>query len=412
MKKREFVVGLDIGTTKICAMIGRQGESGELEIMGVGVTPSKGLRKGVVINLESTIDSTERAIEAAEKSAGIEVSRVFTGIAGGHIKSLNSRGVIVISRGSREVSRKDMERVVSAAKAIAIPLDREVIHVIPQEFIVDDQEGVKNPLGMSATRLEAEVHIVTGAVTSAQNIIKSINRAGFEVEDIVLGPLASGEAVLTAEEKHSGVVLIDMGGGTTDIVIFVGGSVRHSEVLALGGDHVTHDIAIGLRTSSLQAEEVKKTYGCALPSLIRREESVDYLGVEGRRGGNISRTQLSEIIEPRVEELLALVNTEMERTGLSHLISAGVVLTGGGSLLEGLPEMAERIFRLPVRIGKPNGKIKGLEGIKDSPIYATGVGLVHYGLAYRQGKRMARFKGRNLFSQVALRMKEWFGEFF
>ena len=412
MKKREFVVGLDIGTTKICAMVGRQGEAGEVEIMGVGVTPSKGLRKGVVVNLESTIDSIERAIEKAESSAGLEVSGVFTGIAGGHIKGLNSRGVIVISRGFREITRKDMEKVIDAAKAVAIPLDREVIHVIPQEFIVDDQKGVKNPLEMSATRLEAEVHIVTGAVTSAQNIIKSVNRAGFEVEDMVLGPLASGEAVLTAEEKHSGVILIDMGGGTTDIVIFVEGSIRHSEVLALGGDHVTNDIAIGLRTSFLQAEEVKKVYGCALPSLIRREGSVDYSGVEGRREGRISRTQLSEIIEPRIEELLTLVNSEVERTGLSHLISAGVVLTGGASLLEGLPQMAERIFRLPVRIGRPDGRTKGLEKIGDSPIYATGVGLVHYGLAYRQGKRMARFKGRNLFSQVALRMKEWFGEFF
>ncbi|NOX97600.1 MAG: cell division protein FtsA [Nitrospirae bacterium] len=412
MKKREFVVGLDIGTTKICAMVGRQDANGEVEITGVGVTPSKGLRKGVVVNLESTIDSIERAIEEAEASAGLEVSQVFTGIAGGHIKSLNSRGVVVISRGSREIARKDMERVIDAAKAIAIPLDREVIHAIPQEFIVDDQGGVKNPLGMSATRLEAEVHIVTGAVTSAQNIIKSINRAGFEVEDIVLGPLASGEAVLTAEEKRSGVILIDMGGGTTDIVIFVKGSIRHSEVLALGGDHVTHDIAIGLRTPALRAEEVKKAYGCALPSLIRREESVDYPGVEGRRGGKISRTQLSEIIEPRIEELLILVNTEVERSGLSHLISAGVVLTGGASLLEGLPEMAERIFGLPVRMGRPGGGTKGLERIGDSPIYATGVGLVHYGLAYRQGKRMAHFKGRNLFSQVALRMKEWFGEFF
>ncbi len=412
MKKREFVVGLDIGTTKICAMVGRRGEAGEVDIIGMGVTPSKGLRKGVVVNLESTIDSIERAIEKAESAAGLEVSHVFTGIAGGHIKGLNSRGVIAISRGSREIVKKDIDRVIDAAKAVAIPLDREVINVIPQEFIVDDQGGVKDPLGMSATRLEAEVHIVTGAVTSAQNIIKSISRAGFEVEDMVLGPLASGEAVLTAEEKHSGVVLIDMGGGTTDIVIFVKGNIRHSEVLALGGDHVTNDIAIGLRTSSLHAEDMKKAHGCALPSLIRRDESVDYPGVEGRRGSKISRTQLSEIIEPRIEELLSLVNAEVERTGLSHLISAGVVLTGGASLLEGLPEMAERIFRLPVRMGRPDVRTKGLENIGDSPIYATGVGLVHYGLDYRQGKRTARFKGRNLFSQVALRMKEWFGEFF
>lgn len=412
MKKREFVVGLDIGTTKICAMIGCQGEDSEVEIIGIGVVPSQGLRKGVVVNLESTIDSIERAIEEAEGSAGLEVSRVFAGIAGGHIKGLNSRGVIVISRSFREITRKDVERVINAAKAIAIPPDREVIHVIPQEFIVDDQEGVKNPLEMSATRLEAEVHIVTGAVTSAQNIIKSINRAGFEVEDIVLGPLASGEAVLTAEEKRSGVILIDIGGGTTDIVIFVKGSLRHSEVLALGGDHVTNDIAVGLRTSSLQAEEVKKVHGCVLPFLIKQEESVDYSGIEGRRGGRISRAQLAKIIEPRIEELLTLVNTEVERTGLSRLISAGVVLTGGTSLLKGLPEMAQRIFRLPVRIGRPNGRTKGLEKVGDSPIYATGAGLVHYGLACRQGKRTARFKGRNLFGRVAVRMKELFGEFF
>lgn len=412
MKKQEFVVGLDIGTTKICAMIGRHHEDGGVEIMGTGVTPSKGLRKGVVINLESTIDSVERAIEEAEEGAGVEVTRVFTGIAGGHIRGFNSRGVVVISRTSREVNRKDVKRVIEATKAVAIPLDQEVIHVIPQEFTVDDQAGVKNPIGMSANRLEAEVHIVTGAVTSAQNIIKSVNRAGFEVEDIVLGPLASAEAVLSSEERRSGVVLIDIGGGTTDMVIFSRGSIRHSQVLALGGDHVTNDISVGLRTSPRQAEEVKKAYGCATASLIRGEEFFHYPGVGGRRGGKIAISQLCEIIEPRIEELFTLVKADIDRTGLSRSVSAGAVLTGGASLLRGLPEMAERILRLPLRLGKTNGKIKGLGKGKDSPIYATAVGLVHYGLTYRSQKKMARFKGRNLFSQVALRMKEWLGEFF
>ncbi|MCD5390685.1 cell division protein FtsA [candidate division NPL-UPA2 bacterium] len=412
MKKQEFVVGLDIGTTKICAMVGRRDGDGEAEIVGTGVAPSKGLRKGVVINLESTIDSVERAIEKAEEEAGVEVSRVFTGIAGGHIRGFNSRGVVGISRSSREVSRKDVERVINATKAVAIPLDQEVIHVIPQEFTVDDQDGVKNPIGMSANRLEAEVHIVTGAVTSAQNIIKSVNWAGFEVEDIVLGPLASAEAVLSPEEKRSGVVLIDIGGGTTDMVIFSQSSIRHSEVLSLGGDHVTNDISVGLRTSPQQAEEVKKAYGCATASLIKREEFFRYPGVGGRRGGKVSLSQLCEVIEPRIEELFSLVSSDIDRTGLAHSISAGVVLTGGASLLRGLPEMAERILRLPVRLGRPNGRVRGLGKGKDSPIYATAVGLVHYGLTYRQGKKMAPFKGRNLFSQVALRMKEWLGEFF
>ncbi|MCK4436598.1 cell division protein FtsA [bacterium] len=412
MKKQEFVIGLDIGTTKICAMIGRHNEDGDVEITGTGVTPSKGLRKGVVVNLESTIDSVERAIEKAEEEAGIEVVKVFTGIAGGHIRGFNSRGVVGISRTSREIKCRDVERVIDAGKAVAIPLDQEVIHVIPQEFTVDDQDGVKNPVGMWANRLEAEVHIVTGAVTSAQNIIKSVNRAGFEVEDIVLGPLASAEAVLSTEEKHSGVVLIDIGGGTTDMVIFSRGSIRHSEVLALGGDHVTNDISVGLRTSPQQAEDVKKDYGWATPSLIKREEFFHYPGVGGRRGGKVSLSQLCEIIEPRIEELFSLVNADIDRTGLARSISAGVVLTGGASLLRGLPQMAEQILDLPLRLGKPNGSVKGLGKDKDSPIYATAVGLVQYGLAYRRQKKMARFKGRNLFSQVALRMKEWLGEFF
>ena len=298
VKKQEFVVGLDIGTTKICAMIGRRDGDGEAEIVGTGVTPSKGLRKGVVINLESTIDSVERAIEKAEEEAGVEVSRGLTGIAGGHIRGFNSRGVVGISRSSREVNRKDVERVINATKAVAIPLDQEVIHVIPQEFTVDDQDGVKNPIGMSANRLEAEVHIVTGAVTSAQNIIKSVNRAGFEVEDIVLGPLASADAVLSPEEKRSGVVLIDIGGGTTDMVIFSQGSIRHSEVLSLGGDHVTNDISVGLRTSPQQAEEVKKAYGCATASLIKREEFFHYTGVGGRRGGGPRGVRLHPGLPP------------------------------------------------------------------------------------------------------------------
>lgn len=407
MKKKEFVVGLDIGTTKICAMIGKKENDG-IRVIGMGLTPSNGLRKGIIIDLKGTSDSIERAVEKAEAVSGVEVTEIFTGIAGGHIKGFNSHGIIEISKSSREITQKDIDRVIKSASAVAMPTDREVLHAIPREFIIDNQDGVDDPLGMSASQLEVRVHIVTGAVASAQNIIKSIKKAGFEVEDVILGPLASADAVLSAEEKRRGVLLIDIGGGTTDMVIFRGGGIYHSEVLAIGGDHVTNDIAVGLRIQFDKAEELKKAHGCTLPSLLRRDEFFEH-----PYRGRLPSSLLCEFIEPRIEELLTIVKRESEGSSPYRSMSEEVVLTGGASLLTGLPEMAERIFKLPVRVGVPNKKVKGLESLgEDGPIYATAVGLLHRGLSSRQKERAAKFEGRNLFSKVTLRMKEWIDEYF
>lgn len=407
MKRKEFVVGLDIGTTKICAMIGEREDDG-IRVIGMGLTPSNGLRKGIIVDLKGTSDSVERAVEKAEAASGVEVTKIFTGIAGGHIKGFNSQGILEISKSSREITKKDVDRVIESASTTAMPTDREILHAIPREFIIDNQDGVDDPIGMSASQLEVRVHIVTGAVASAQNIIKSIKKAGFEVEDISLGPLASADAVLSAEEKRRGVLLIDIGGGTTDMVIFKGGGVYHSEVLAIGGDHVTNDIAVGLRIQFDKAEELKKVHGCALPSLLRRDEFFEH-----PHRGRIPSSSLCEIIEPRIEELLTIVKRESEGSSPYRSMSEEVVLTGGASLLTGLPEMAEQIFKLPVRVGAPNKKVKGLESLgEDGPIYATAVGLLHHGLSFRQEKRAEKFGGRNLFSKVTLRMKEWIDKYF
>ena len=407
MKRKEFVVGLDIGTTKICAMIGEKEDDG-IRVIGMGLTPSTGLRKGIIVDLKSTSDSVERALEKAEEASGMEVIKIFTGIAGGHIKGFNSQGIVEISKSSREITKKDVERVIKSASAVALPTDREILHIVPREFIIDGQDGVDDPIGMSASQLEVRVHIVTGAVASAQNIIKSINKAGFEVEDIILGPLASAEAVLSAEEKRRGVLLVDIGGGTTDIVIFKNGSVCHSEVLAIGGDHVTNDIAVGLCIQFDKAEELKKVHGCVFPSFLGRDEFFEH-----PHRGKIPSSLLCEIIEPRIEELLTIVKRESERSSPYRSISEEVVLTGGASLLTGLREMAEQIFKVPVRIGAPNRKVKGLENLgEDGPIYATAVGLLHYGFSFREEERVTRFGGRNLFSKVMLRMKEWINKYF
>lgn len=403
MNTDDFVVGLDIGTSKICALVGEKVEEGEINIRGVGITPSKGLRKGMVVNLESTVDSIGRAVEEAERKAGVEITKVYAGIAGGHIRGMESRGVVAVP--GSEVQERDVDRAVDAAKAVALPIDREVIHVLPQEFIVDEHGEIKDPVGMPASRLEVAVHIVTGAVASAQNIISCVNRTGFEVEDIILQPLASARAVLTEDEKNLGVILIDIGGGTTDIIVMSRGAFRHTQILALGGDHVTNDLAVGLHVSTSCAEELKKTRGCALRRLVP-EESVVH---EGVRNG-ISRGLLCEIIEMRMEETLALVCQEVEKTGLSPFLGAGVVLTGGASLLSGIEQMAESIFDMPVRIGKPERGVTGLEEVGTSPIYATAVGLVQHGFERAQGKKI-RFAGRNLFAKVARRMTEWFMEF-
>jgi len=406
-KRENLIVGLDIGTTKICAIVGAVTDEG-LDIVGIGTSPSRGLRKGVVINIEGTVSAIRKAIQEAELMAGCEIKTVFAGIAGGHIKGLNSQGVIAIK--NREVTNEDVRRVIDAAKAIAIPMDREVIHILPQEFIIDDQDGIKEPLGMSGVRLEARVHIVTGAVASAQNIIKSCNKAGVDVGDIVLEQLGSAEAVLTADEKDLGVALVDIGGGTTDVAIFVDGAIKHTAVLSLGGNHLTNDIAVGLRTPTAEAEKIKQTSGCCLVSKVGKDETIEVPSVGGREPRILSRQLLAEILEPRVEEIFTLVNREIVKSGFEDLIASGVVLTGGSVILPGMPELAEQVFDLPVRRGVPQG-IGGLSDVVNSPIYATGVGLVKYGSRNMQTRNFT-IGQENLFERVTRRMKEWFGEFF
>ena len=409
MSKRteNLIVGLDIGTTKICCIVGNMTEDG-LEVVGIGTSPSKGLRKGVVINIESTVSAIQKAIREAELMAGCEIKSVFAGIAGGHIKGLNSQGVIAIK--NREVTNEDLQRVIDAAKAIAIPMDREVMHILPQEFIIDDQDGIREPLGMSGVRLEAKVHIVTGAVASAQNIIKSCNRAGADVADIVLEQLASSEAVLSSDEKELGVALVDIGGGTSDIAIFSEGAIKHTSVLSIGGDHLTNDIAVGLRTPMAEAEKIKQAYGCCLTSMVGKDETIEVPSVGGREARILSRQLLAEILEPRVEEVFSLVNREIIKSGYGDLIASGVVITGGSAILAGMPELAEQVFNLPVRRGNPLD-IGGLTDVVNSPIYATGVGLVKYG---SQNTKVQNFKigEKNVFDRVSQRMKEWFSEFF
>ena len=406
-KRDSLIVGLDIGTTKICAIVGNLTDEG-LDIVGIGTSPSKGLRKGVVINIESTVEAIRKAIQEAELMAGCEIKTVFAGIAGGHIKGFNSQGVIAIK--NREVNSEDVRRVIDAAKAIAIPMDREVIHILPQEFIIDDQDGIKEPLGMSGVRLEAKVHIVTGAVASAQNIIKSCNRAGVDVADIVLEQLASSEAVLSTDEKELGVALVDIGGGTTDIAIFVDGAIKHTAVLSLGGNHLTNDIAVGLRTPMGDAEKIKQNYGCCLTSMVGKDETIEVPSVGGREARVLSRQLLAEILEPRVEEIFSLVNREIVKSGFEDLIAGGVVITGGTSILPGMPELAEQIFNLPVRRGVPRD-IGGLTDVVNSPIYATGVGLVKYGSRNLQTRNFS-IGQENMFDKIVRRMKEWFNEFF
>ncbi len=410
MAKREnIIVGLDIGTTKICAVVGEVNENDRVDVIGIGTSPSRGLRKGVVVNIESTVESIKRAVEEAELMAGVQINSVYAGIAGGHIKGFNSRGVIAVK--DREVNQSDVDRVIDAAKAVAIPLDREVLHVLPQEFIVDDQDGIKDPLGMSGVRLEAEVHIITGAVTSAQNIIKSVNRAGLEVADIILQPLAASCAVLTNDERELGVAMVDIGGGTTDIATFVEGSIWHTAVLGIGGNHLTNDIAIGLRTPTNEAEKIKIRYGCALSNLVREEETIEVPSVGGRPTRVLSRQLLAEIIEPRAEEIFSLVSREIKRTGYEEMVASGVVITGGSSILEGMPEVAEKVLDLPVRRGVPV-HVGGLVDIVNNPMYSTAVGLILYALKEQGDRNLRRFTERNLFNRVAHRMKSWVKEFF
>ncbi len=405
----DLLVGLDIGTTKICAVVGERTPEG-LRVIGHGTHPSTGLRKGVVINIEATVQSIKRAVEEAEMMSDREIRRVYAGVAGGHIRGFNSHGVIALK--DREVRAGDVRRVLDAARAVAIPMDREVLHVIPQEYIVDDQDGIREPLGMSGVRLEARVHMVTGAVTSAQNIVKCCNRAGLEVADIVLEPLASAEAVLTDDERELGVLLVDMGGGTTDICVASGGSVCHTSVLALGGNHVTNDIAVGLRTPSAEAEKIKHRFGCAVTELVGKDETLEVPSVGGQRPRVLNRRILAEIVEPRVEELFALVREDLVKHGVENLVASGVVLTGGGASLAGACELAERVFGWPVRRGVPAG-VEGLFDALRAPAYATGVGLVLYAARSREERPLDLRDGDDkLFARIAQRMKGWFRDFF
>jgi len=406
-KQDKMLVGLDIGTTKICTVVGDI-QNGLINIIGIGSHPSKGLRKGVVVNIDGTVQSIRKAVEEAELMAGCQIDSVFAGIAGGHIRGINSHGVIAVK--NREITEHDIERVIDAAKAIPIPMDREVIHVLPQEYIVDEQDGIRDPIGMCGVRLEGKVHIVTGALTSAQNIIRCANRAGLHVNDIVLEQLGCSEAVLSPEEKELGAGVVDIGGGTTDLVIFCNGSIKHTSVLSLAGNHITSDISLGLRTPAEEAEKLKKRYGCALVSMVKKEEMIEVPSVGGRKPRTLSRQTLAEIIEPRVEEILTLVQGEIVRSGYANLIGSGIVLTGGTAIMEGMPEIAEQVFNLPVRRGYPMG-ITGLVDLVNSPIYATGVGLVIYGSKNRP-KRPPSSGKANILVKASRRMRDWLGEFF
>ncbi len=410
--KPVVIAGLDVGTTKICAIIAELTSHGAgVNIIGVGTSSARGLRKGVVVNIDSTVGSIRKAVGEAEAMAGVELESVFAGVAGGHIRGINSRGVVAVSGRGKEVSRPDVERALEAARAINLAADREIIHVLPQTFVVDDQDGVREPVGMSGVRLEVEVHIVTGAVTSVQNVIRSVNRAGLTVQDIVLQPLASAEAILSADEKELGVLLVDLGGGTTDVALFRDGAIWYTGVLTLGGDHITNDIAVGLRTPTAEAELLKTRDGCALTALVREEETVEVPSVGGRKPRVLSRRILSEIIQPRVEEIFTLVARDLERAGLRGATTAGVVVTGGTALLDGLPELAEQVFDLPVRQGFPEG-VGGLAEVLRSPIYATGVGLALYGARGRGPVNPLDGADGGLVRRVSRRMREWFGEIF
>lgn len=402
--EQNLIVGLDIGTSKVVAIVGAVNEDGGLEIVGIGSHPSRGLKKGVVVNIESTVQSIQRAVEEAELMAGCQIHSVTAGIAGNHIRSLNSHGIVAIR--DREVYAADLERVIDAAQAVAIPADQKVLHILPQEYVIDSQEGIQKPLGMSGVRLEAKVHLVTCAVNAAQNIEKCIRRCGLEVDDIVLEQLASSYAVLTDDERELGVCLVDIGGGTTDIAIFTEGAIRHTGVIPIAGDQVTNDIAMALRTPTQNAEEIKIKYACALTQLASAGETIKVPSVGERPPRDLSRQALAEVVEPRYDELFTLVQAELRRSGYEDLIAAGIVLTGGTSKMEGVVELAEEIFHAPVRIGSPQD-VTGLSDIVRNPIFATGVGLLQYALKQQElGLQKAR-SGKN--SQGFLgRAKSWF----
>ncbi|MEE8118355.1 MAG: cell division protein FtsA [Gammaproteobacteria bacterium] len=373
---KNLIVGLDIGTSKVVAIVGEVKDGNEIEIIGIGTHPSRGLKRGVVVNIESTVQSIQRAVEEAELMAGCQIHSVFAGIAGSHVRSLNSHGIVAIR--DKEVTAGDVERVIDAARAVAIPADQKILHILPQEFIIDNQDGIREPIGMSGVRLEAKVHIVTGALSAAQNIIKCVRRCGLEVDDIILEQLAGSFSVLTEDEKDLGVCIVDCGGGTTDIVVFTEGAIRHTAVIPIAGDQVTNDIAVALRTPTQYAEEIKVKYGCALSQLSSVEETIEVPSVGDRPPRRLARQTLSEVIEPRYEELFSLIQAELRRSGFEDLIAAGVVVTGGSSKMEGAVDLAEEVFHMPVRLGYPS-YVSGLSEVVRNPIHATGVGLLLFG---------------------------------
>ncbi len=410
LRSENTVVGLDVGTTKICAIIGEINAEGTVDVIGLGTSPSKGLRRGVVVNIDHTVASIRKAVDDAELMAGCRADVVYAGISGGHIKGINSHGVIAIK--NREVTAVDVARVIDAARAVAIPTDREVIHILPQEFMVDDQEGIKEPIGMAGVRLEAKVHIITGAVSAAQNIVRCAHKSGLRVNDLILQQMAAAEAVLSPDEKELGVALVDIGGGTTDIAVFGEGSIQHTAVISVGGEQLTNDIAVGLRTPMVEAERIKRRYGCALGSMVNKDETITVPGVGGRQPRVLSRSVLADITEPRLEEIMGLARRELERYNLLQNVASGIVLTGGTVTIEGICELAEQIFDMPVRLGYPVG-ISGLVDVVNSPVYATGVGLVLWGARNKSMDLVTSYQANGgMFDRVMGRMKQWFSEAF
>ena len=407
--EKNLIVGLDIGTSKVVAIVGEVGDDGTIEVVGIGSHPSRGLKKGVVVNIESTVHLIQRAVEEAELMAGCDIHAVYAGIAGSHVRSLNSHGIVAIR--DKEVSAGDLERVIDAAGAVAIPADQRILHILPQEFLIDNQEGIRDPIGMSGVRLEAKVHMVTGAVSAAQNIVKCVQRCGLEVDDIVLEQLASSYSVLTEDEKELGACIVDIGGGTTDIAVFLDGAIQHTAVIPIAGDQVTNDIAVSMRTPLQYAEEIKIKYACALSQLANPDETIEVPSVGERPPRRLARQTLAEIVEPRFEELFGLVRDELRRSGFEELIAAGVVITGGSAKMEGAVELAEEVFHMPVRLGAPQ-YVDGLLDVIRNPIHATGVGLLLYGYEsmVRRGQRSGPVAGG--LADMWGRMRAWFqGQF-
>jgi cell division protein FtsA len=406
MPKSNYIVGFDIGTKKVVAVIGEITEERKIEIIGIGTAESRGLRKGVVVNLEATTSALKKAQEEAELMAGVEIASAFFGISGAHIKSFNSRGVVAVSSKTREITREDIKRVIDQSKALSIPPDREIIHIIPQEFVVDEQDGIKDPLGMSGIKLEVNVHIITSAITSVQNLRTCVERAGINIEQVVLNQIATSASTLTHDERELGVGMIDIGAGTTEVAIFERGSLWYTSTIPIGGDNFTNDIAVGLRTPIPEAEKIKKKYGCVASAVTDEQETIEVPSVgKGRKPRVLSRQLLSDIIQPRAEEIFRLVDSDIKRMGYEKSLNSGLVLTGGTALLEGLEEVAEEIFDLPVRRGDPGG-VGGLMDRVSTPDFATSVGLILYGFGQWQEKGLSKDRKKGLLTKF----KDWFKE--